>query len=176
MAGRFCGHSNPDLNPAGELQSLRVADEVAGMGIARIYSSDLLRASRTAIAIGQRTGLSVEFQPNLREIDFGLWEGYNWREIEDRFPNEAACWMDEFPLRSAPGGEAYAAFTARIDSAIAPLLRGSIALQAALVTHRGVMRYALTKFFGFSDDEAWIKTAPYGSVVIATPRRKGEDL
>jgi hypothetical protein len=38
------------------------------------------------------------------------------------------------------------------------------------------MRYALTKFFGFSDDEAWIKTAPYGSVVIATPRRKGEDL
>jgi broad specificity phosphatase PhoE len=97
-----------------------------------------------------------------------LWEGLDWQEIEDRFPQEAGQWLNEFPLRSAPGGEAYSSFTARIDAAITPLLNGTPALTIALVTHRGVMRYALTRFFGFSEEEAWKRTAPYGAVVIAT--------
>ena len=59
MAGRFCGHSDPDLNPAGESQAIRVAEEAAMLGIERIYSSDLRRASRTAAAIAQRIGVGV---------------------------------------------------------------------------------------------------------------------
>lgn len=170
MARRFCGHSDPDLNPAGELQIARAAEEVAQLGVHRIYSSDLLRASRTASAIGKRIGVNVELRPVLREIYFGLWEGLNWEEIEDRFPEEAGRWLNDFPLRSAPGGEEYAAFTARIDAAIAPLLSEAPAMTTAIVTHRGVMRYALTRFFGFREKEAWTKTAPYGAVVVAAVR------
>jgi hypothetical protein len=32
------------------------------------------------------------------------------------------------------------------------------------------MRYALTKFFSFAEDEAWTKTAPYGAVVVVAIR------
>ena len=171
MAGRFCGHCNPDLNLAGELQAARAAEEVAQLGIQRIYSSDLLRASRTAAAIGRRIGVDVEFQDNLREISFGLWEGLSWQEIENRYPNESADWLREFPLQSAPAGEQYAAFTARVEAAVAPLLLATQTLNTAVVSHRGVMRYALTKFFGFAEDEAWTKTATYGAVVVAVARR-----
>jgi alpha-ribazole phosphatase/probable phosphoglycerate mutase len=167
MAGRFCGHSDPDLNPSGELQIARAAEEVAQLGVQRIYSSDLLRASRTASAIGKRIGVNAELRSDLREIYFGLWESRTWDEIEDRFPEEAGRWLDDFPLRSAPGGEEYAAFTARIDAAITPLLSGASAMTTAIVTHRGVMRYALTRFFSFPEEEAWTKTEPYGAVVIA---------
>jgi alpha-ribazole phosphatase/probable phosphoglycerate mutase len=167
MAGNFCGHSDPRLNLAGELQIARVADEVAPLGIQRIYSSNLLRALRTATIIGQRIGVHVELRDNLQEIDFGLWEGLGWLEIEARFPQEAGRWLQEFPLRSAPEGEAYTDFTARIEMAIESLLCEAPSLTTAIVTHRGVMSYALTKFFGFTDEEAWTKTAPYGAVVIA---------
>lgn len=171
MAGTFCGHSDPDLNLAGQLQIGHAAEEVASLGVQRIYSSDLLRTSRTAAAIGERIGLKVELKDDLREIYFGQWEGLNWQEIEERFPQEAVRWLTEFPLWSAPGGEEYAAFTARVDTAITTLLQGAQDLTIAVITHRGVMRYALTRFFGFSEEEAWTRTAPYGSVVIATACR-----
>jgi alpha-ribazole phosphatase/probable phosphoglycerate mutase len=168
MAGRFCGHSDPDLNSAGELQVLRVAEEVASLGVQRIYSSDLIRAARTAVGIGQRIDVPVEFRKDLREINFGLWEGLDWQEIEDRFPQEASQWMKEFPLHSALRGESYADFTARIDAAILPMLVAEPEVTTAIVTHRGVIRYALTRFFGFSEDEASDMTAPYAAVVVAS--------
>ena len=175
LAGRFCGHSDPDLNAIGVSQAIRLAQEAAMLGIERIYSSDLLRAVRTATAIGQRIGIGVELQPNLREMYFGLWEGLSWPQIEERYPREAAGWLQEFRSQSAPGGETYAAFTARVDAAIAPLLSETPAPVTAVVSHRGVITYALTRFFGFSDQQAWIKTAPYGAVVIAAKRREEED-
>ena len=170
MAGRFCGHSDPDLNPAGESQAIRLAEEAAMLGIERIYSSDLRRASRTAAAIADRIGIGVGYLPALREIHFGLWESLNWQEIEDRFPKEADRWLREFPLQSAPGGEAYAEFTARIEAVLLPFLEGAARMTTAIVTHRGVMRYALTRFFGFSEEEAWTKTAPYCATVIVAGR------
>ena len=170
MTGRFCGQSDPDLNAVGESQVIRLAEQAAMLGIERIYSSDLRRASRTAIAIAQRIGVGVGYLPALREIHFGLWEGLNWQEIEDRFPKEADRWLREFPLQSAPGGEVYAEFTARIEAVIAPFLEAAAGKTTAIVTHRGVMRYGLTRFFGFSEEEAWTKTVPYCATVIAVGR------
>ena len=89
MDGKFCGHSDPELNAAGELQVARVAEEVANLGVERIYSSDLRRAAQTAAVLGRRIGVEVELRDSLREIYFGLWEGLSWQEIETRFPQEA---------------------------------------------------------------------------------------
>jgi len=140
------------------------------LGVERIYSSDLRRAARTATTIAQRIGVGVVYLPALREIDFGLWEGLNWQEIEGRFPKEAGRWLRGFPLQSAPGGETYTDFTARVDAVISPFLEGASRMTTAVVTHRGVMRYALTRFFDFSEDEAWTVTEPYCATVIAAGR------
>jgi alpha-ribazole phosphatase/probable phosphoglycerate mutase len=172
MAGAFCGHSDPVLNPAGESQVRLLAEEVAMLGIERIYSSDLRRTAQTAVAIAQRIGVNVNYLPALREIHFGLWEGLHWQEIEDRYSDEAGRWLREFPARSAPGGEAYADFTARVDNIIATLFERSAGRTTAVVTHRGVMRCALTRFCSFPEDEAWTKTAPYCAMVTVPVRMR----
>ncbi|MGA9389724.1 MAG: histidine phosphatase family protein [Candidatus Sulfotelmatobacter sp.] len=174
LAGMFCGHSNPDLNAAGEKQLASLAAELAALGIRRIYSSDLQRASRTAAAIGLRTGIAVEFRTGLREIHFGVWEGLTWEEIERRYPKEAELWLNRFPAYSPPGGEPYADFVARVEAEFHLLLRETTDLTKAsdltqaVVTHRGVMQYALTRFFGFSDAEAWRRTERHGVAIVAT--------
>jgi alpha-ribazole phosphatase/probable phosphoglycerate mutase len=170
MAGKFCGHSDPDLNRSGEQQIASAADVVASLGVGRIYSSDLLRASRTAEEISQRIGIRFESRRDLREIYFGKWEGLSWHEIEYLYPDDARRWIDEFPARCAPSGESYAAFTARVDVAMRSLLLKAPET-TAIVTHRGVMRYALTQYFDLTEEEAWIKTASYGAVVIAEHRQ-----
>lgn len=172
MAGRFCGHSDPVLNTAGERQVIHVAKQAAMLGIERIYSSDLRRAARTAAVLAERVGVGVGYLPALREIHFGFWEGLNWQEIEEQFPDEAERWLREFPLHRAPGGESYAEFAARIDSVISPFLETTAATTTAIVTHRGVMRYALTRFFGISEQETWEKTAPYCATVVAAARTR----
>jgi broad specificity phosphatase PhoE len=168
MAGKFCGHSDPELNIAGERQLAGLVKAIAPLGIQRILSSDLRRASRTATAIGQHIGVSTELRPHLREIHFGLWEGLSWQEIERQFPQEASRWIQEFPSQGAPAGEGYAAFTARVEAVISPLVQERRGVTTAVVTHRGVMRYALAKFAGLPAAETWTKTAPYGAVVVAT--------
>jgi alpha-ribazole phosphatase/probable phosphoglycerate mutase len=156
MAGRFCGRSDPVLNPAGVSQVNCLAEQAAMLGIERIYSSDLRRASQTAMAVAQRIGVGAGYLTALREIHFGIWEGLNWQEIEEQFPDEAERWLREFPLHTAPGGESYAEFTARIDAVIAPFLETTAATTTAIVT----------------EQEAWEKTAPYCATVVAAVRTR----
>jgi broad specificity phosphatase PhoE len=176
LAGRFCGHSDPELNAAGEQRLQSMVEEIALLGIERIYSSDLRRAARTAIAIGERIGVGVEFRPGLREIYFGLWEGFSWEEIQRKYATEAQRWLGEFPLWSAPEGETYQDFGARVEAEFEPLIQQSGTIRQAVVTHRGVMQYALTRYFGFSEAEAWRRTESYGAMVDATPSERRQPL
>ncbi len=165
LAGRFCGQIDPPLNEAGNLQAAQAAREVAQLGIARIHSSSLLRARQTAEKIAQSSGREIELLPELREIGFGAWEGLDWTEIEARWPQESRRWAEEFPHRSAPQGEPYAEFCARVDSCIASIA-STVPMPVAVVTHRGVMLRVLTRFFGYSEQQARTITAPYCAEVV----------
>lgn len=170
LAGKFCGHSDPGLSAVGEYKLSSLAQEVAPLGINSIVSSDLRRASETATALAERLHVPVEFRPGLREIHFGVWEGLSWEEVERQYPNEARLWLREFPARSAPSGEAYRDFIARVETEFTKIIDCTTSKSAtpAVVTHRGVMQCALTRFFGFSEDRARKRTADYGAIVIAT--------
>jgi len=168
FAGKFCGQSDPDLNAAGEQRLRSLGEEIVPLGIKHIYSSDLCRASRTAAAIGERIRASVELRPGLREIHFGLWEGLSWEEVERQYPHEAELWTREFPTRSAPHGESYRDFIARVEAEFHLLVRETEEIMSAVVTHRGVLRYALTRFFGFTETDARSRTEGFGAIILAT--------
>src|SRR5689334_18968054 len=54
---------------------MQLAEELDGEEFAAIYSSDLARARETAEIVGERLGLGVALDPDLREKDWGTWEG-----------------------------------------------------------------------------------------------------
>ena len=169
LAGKFCGHLDPNLNAAGEHRLRSVIAEIAPLGVRRIYSSDLRRASRTATVISEQIGVPVELRSGLREMHFGQWEGLTWNQIERTYPREAELWVREFPERPAPDGEAYRDFVARVEAEFKNVIAQHKNAALAVVTHRGVMQYALTRFFGFARDDASKQTENYGSIVVATP-------
>jgi probable phosphoglycerate mutase len=73
--GRLQGHTDRPLTDFGRRQARQLADELAGEGLEAIYSSDLVRARETAEIVGERLGLPVVLDPDLREKDWGNWEG-----------------------------------------------------------------------------------------------------
>jgi broad specificity phosphatase PhoE len=165
MAGRFCGHSDPELNERGRQQLAGLVNMLSKHAIRRVYTSDLRRAQQTAEAIAThfRTGLHV--RPGLREIYFGLWEGLSWSEIAVRDPTLATNWAQNYPNSTAPGGESFLQFESRVRREIACLLGEATKPAIAVVAHAGFIRVVLTNWCRLSEQEAWDRTKDYGSVV-----------
>jgi probable phosphoglycerate mutase len=72
---RWQGHADVPLNARGRDQAKALAEELAPEGVDAIYASDLSRARDTAEIVGERLGVPVVLDPDLREIDVGSWDG-----------------------------------------------------------------------------------------------------
>ncbi|HEY2742358.1 MAG TPA: histidine phosphatase family protein [Gaiellaceae bacterium] len=73
--GRLQGHTDRPLSDYGRRQARGLAEEFEGEELEAIYSSDLARARETAEIVGERLGLPIALEPDLREKDWGTWEG-----------------------------------------------------------------------------------------------------
>ena len=87
LAHRVQGHTDTPLNAVGRAQARGLADSLAATALVAVYSSDLSRALETAIAVARVHGLEVTVDPDLREKNFGSWEGLTDTEIAARFPD-----------------------------------------------------------------------------------------
>ena len=73
--GRLQGHTDRPLSDFGRRQARQLADELADEELEAIYASDLARARETAEVLGERLGLATVLDADLREKDWGTWEG-----------------------------------------------------------------------------------------------------
>jgi alpha-ribazole phosphatase len=164
MAGRFCGHSDPDLNAQGQAQLAGLAQVLSAEPIGGVFSSDLRRAQGTAKAIAAGRNVPLTLRPALREIHFGEWEGLTWGQIEQVDPEYARRWVDGYPYVTAPAGETFQEFEARVLEEVSDLIDRD-GESIAVVTHAGVLRVVLRHLHGCSEQEAWQQTQPYCCVV-----------
>jgi probable phosphoglycerate mutase len=136
-SGRFQGHANPPLSELGREQAAALAEQLAGDGIAAIYTSDLLRASETAQAVAVRLGLEVVEDAGLREIDVGSWSGLTRDEIASRDPEGF-----ERLMRGEIGhdGETREQLTERVVASVERIARAHEGDTVLVVTHGGAIR------------------------------------
>ena len=121
------------LSPRGIAQAERLARRLGREGIARILSSDLARAVMTAARLRQVTGAPVQFDPLLRERNFGDLRGTAYADLG----------FDMFaPGYAPPNGETWEVFHARVDRAWALVQETAAATSGhlAVVTHGLVCR------------------------------------
>jgi broad specificity phosphatase PhoE len=99
--GRLQGHTDRPLSDHGRRQARKLAEELSDEEIEAIYSSDLARARETAEIVGERLGLPIELDADLREKDWGNWEGLTAVE-RDRveFAGESTAAHQERMLRA----------------------------------------------------------------------------
>jgi broad specificity phosphatase PhoE len=161
MAKTFCGHSDPPVNQVGYTQIERLVMSMQGMPISAIFTSDLQRASRTAATLARSLSVRLTTRTALREINFGVWEGLTWKQVETLNPALAARWLDAFPHCTPPLGESFESFEARIMGEVSYLLKQPDDRLTAVVTHAGVMRVVLRNLCGIDEKATWAITKPY---------------
>ncbi|WP_062353382.1 bifunctional RNase H/acid phosphatase [Herbidospora yilanensis] len=143
---RFSGLGDPALTELGEAQAEKAAARLAGAKLDAIVSSPLARARQTAEAVAEATGLPVHVDDDLREIDFGAWEGRTFAEIRDRWPHEMNAWLAD-PAVAPPGGESFQSAGHRVRRARERILAGHPGETVLVVSHvtpiKLLVRYAL---------------------------------
>jgi broad specificity phosphatase PhoE len=112
------------LSQAGRSQARALGRRLAGTGFERILSSPLLRARETAALVRQaiRADFPVEFDPRLREMDYGAWEGLTYDQVDARDPVARARWEADPATNACPDGESGAEVAARAEALLVDLI------------------------------------------------------
>lgn len=103
--GRFQGHADIPLNDTGRAQAAAAAEQLAGLGIARAFASDLSRADETARIVAARCGAEVHTDPRLREVNVGSWSGLTIDEAGRMEPDFWPALREGRDFRRSPEGE-----------------------------------------------------------------------
>jgi alpha-ribazole phosphatase len=146
--GRYLGSTDAPLDTVGRRQVEALAELIrAKRRCGRCVCSPLRRAVQTAEILCSATGYIPEADPDLREIDFGRWEGKTFGEIRDSSPEEVERWARFEPDFGFPGGESLADFFDRTRRA-ADRLAADDAETVLAVTHGGVIKAMLCHLLG----------------------------
>ncbi|MCF2616165.1 histidine phosphatase family protein [Oscillibacter valericigenes] len=137
---RYQGRTDVPLSPEGEAE-LRQAEFTPPV----VYVSPLCRTGQTAAKLFP--GAEQIVVKDLAEMDFGAFEGRNYVEMEH--DPDYRAWVDGGCMGRCPGGEDWAAFSARVCGAAERLMEDGLARKEnclTVVAHGGVLMAVMERF------------------------------
>lgn len=144
VSGKISGQGPAPLNARGKEQIQAAAEVIACLGITHIFSSPLVRARQTADILAQRLQIEVEEVSDLREVEYGDWEGKHFQEVRGH-PVAQQVFHD--PIQAVfPNGESLPDVQRRGVQAIESVHRAHPQGVVVLVSHGDVIRTALAHY------------------------------
>ena len=152
---KFQGNKNIKLNQVGINQAKKLAERLSTIDLDVIYSSNLDRAKKTAEIVDKKHKLGVIVKPELQEIDFGVWEGLTFEQIEDKYQDEFDSWKSN-PVKHKPdGGENLIDVKNRVFNVINTILENHQDKTILVVAHGGVNRVLISSFLEMPLNKCW---------------------
>lgn len=155
----FQGSTDCDISEIGAKQLEFLKSRFSNIHLDAIYSSPLLRAQKTALAIQYNKNLEITTRKNLAELDGGIVEGRPFQEAFNEIPGLADAWNNH-PQDFAPqGGEAMRDAYVRIYNEIIELADINRGKTIAATSHGGVLRCLMCRVL--YDDITRLKDVPW---------------
>jgi alpha-ribazole phosphatase len=152
------------LSDEGRDHAAQLASRLAGIAYDAVYASPRRRTMETAAPLAQARGLTTRVEDDLREIDFGAFEGRRYDEIATTHPEVYRQWMDAPTTVTFPGGESYEDLRARALRALTRI--GQAHECAVVVTHGGVVRAGLAEWLSMPSDAIFRLDQRYCGITI----------
>jgi len=148
-AGIAQGWQDSALSERGAGQVLRLAERIARLKPTALFSSPLSRALATAQPIAEATGLEIKTLDELREMNYGGWEGKSFLDVRRDDAGIYRRWVDD-PDCPCPGGESHNELRARMENAFHAIEASANGqpLRAVVVSHGTAIRVAATALLG----------------------------
>ncbi|RKD28051.1 histidine phosphatase family protein [Caminicella sporogenes] len=174
------GCKNILLSKKGIFQAKAVANRLSSFDekYIKIYSSDLDRCLITAKYISQKINKEIEVLKDLREMNFGSWEGLTSEEIKQNYLSEYNIWRNTPHIANIPNGENLKSVQKRCLKAIYKICdefeEGSVIIVSHGVAIKtiilGVLNIDLSNYYKISLNNGSInkiEIRSYGTVLTA---------
>lgn len=138
LSGQHTGRTDLPLTPAGEQQAREIGKFLSGRRFGIVLTSPMLRARDTCRLAGY--GDSAVVEPNLKEWDYGDYEGKTTAEIQEQKPGWS-LWKD-----GVLGGESIEQVATRAQAVIDRVL--ATPGDALLFAHGHIFRILLSCWLG----------------------------
>lgn len=152
---RYQGHTDISLSESGIEQARALARRLKSIQFAGFYSSDLRRAYDTACILAEPHGAEVQRMPELREINFGDWEGLTREEIIRLYPEISRQWWSQ-PLETRlPGGETLEEVADRSVRGLQTIAARHPDDQVLVAAHGGAIRASVARLMRMDLNQYW---------------------
>jgi broad specificity phosphatase PhoE len=174
VPGAACGWTDPELSDRGRAQAEEMAERLRSAPVRSVLCSDLRRAAQTAAIVARPHRLRAQATPDLRELDFGAWEGRRLSDLWVEEPVAAARWEADLRLLPESFGESFADLETRV-------LRVAGAIMASLpgggdlvvVAHRGPLAILHAHLTGSSLEGSWALPFTLAGLTAVSPVAPG---
>ena len=182
---RVAGYISSEVRKFGSSEVTPALPRFRASALSGVYCSDLSRAVKSAEIIAEPHGLKPIIMPELRERNFGLWEGMSFDEIREKWPDAFNAWAAN-PLEFSPmNGESTVDVRDRAVDAFNGIIQKSSScpesssglnrlnglnglndVSIAIVSHGGINRVILCHLLGIPLENIFRVEQDYGCLNI----------
>jgi len=165
---RVFGGSRIDmaLSPLGQRQAEALGRWLKDTKLDAIYASPMIRVQQTMAPSLAGRGVEPEILPDLREVDFGDWTGFNWEEVKERFGVSAYDWLQVLERAEILNGESAEGLLKRVLPCLVQILNDNAHRTAAVFCHGGIVRKILALLLELPLAKMAHFRVEYGSVAV----------
>lgn len=149
--GKCYGSLDVGLSEAGRAHIQAKMGSLRNLKADALYASPLKRAMESAAVVGAHLRLQTTVGSELREINFGAFEGLTYAEVEKRYPEEYRMWMQRPTEIKFPQGESFTEVKTRVLKFKDNLLKTHAGKTVVVVAHGGANRIILAEALGIPD-------------------------
>lgn len=134
------GQTDISLTKKGKHEAELMGKRLKNKKIDSIYSSDLSRAYETASIIGEKIDKKIKTMEELREMNFGIWEGMYNLEIKEKEPIDFILWRKDPCALKIEKGETLDELQERAMNAINNIINNDPGKNIVIISHGATLK------------------------------------
>ncbi len=170
---RRLGQTDVPLNEVGRQQAQALARRLRPYAFDAVYSSDLARARETAAMA--LPDLQPQLSPDLRELNFGIFEGLTYDEARSQHPQELADWEADSD-HPPPQGESLSLLAQRVGRFLDHVQSVHADQHVLVVGHGGSLRLLICLALNLAPARQWSFQIDHASLSILSLYAGGATL
>ncbi len=160
---RYCGLKDAVLSSEGRSQAVVLGNKLKFINFDKIYTSDRKRAIQTAGIIFK--DIRTTKVRNLKEMNFGVFEGLRYKDIIQKYPGIYKKWLRDPFKNNIPKAENLNSFKKRVNNCLKRIVSCNRGKTVAIVCHGGTISIFITSILKIRDFWRYIPKSASISIV-----------
>lgn len=152
---RLSGHIDSMVSEEGKKQIKKLTNYLKNVHIDKIYTTTSKRTKDTVYELSNLKYINIIEKENLKEINFGDFEGMTFDEIKSKYPEEFQKMINEGYNYKYPNGESLIMTYGRVAKEVDEIILNNKDKTVLICSHGGTIRNIITHLISSSYEYHW---------------------